>query len=172
MQGIQADAPAETVVILGKFCRCQILVSTTPLGLAACTLPVPVTLIAFRFLAPKTPPKPPCAAADAAAVNQGGDPGSCLSHWADADDLRPGSGVTLSDLLPFLAKSGPPAHHRDDSVLRLAGIEPPQGLGVSIVTLSLMMLIQTGLSALPSRTTPSHPASFRVVANLPPKLVL
>src|SRR5208283_1393172 len=60
----------------------------------------------LQVLGSENAPEAAIAAADAAAVNQGGDPGSRLSDRADADNLRPGGGVTLSDLLPFIAKSG------------------------------------------------------------------
>ena len=38
---------------------CHNRASSTALGSAICTLPVPMTLMAFRFFAPKTAPKPP-----------------------------------------------------------------------------------------------------------------
>ena len=58
-QGMQEDVPGLATWIRGKFRVCHNRVATTAAGSATSMLPVPITLMAFRFFEPKTPPNPP-----------------------------------------------------------------------------------------------------------------
>ena len=56
MQDAAPGPAAKPMAPVWLACMWRSLASTTPLGSDTCTLPVPVTLMAFRFLAPKTAP--------------------------------------------------------------------------------------------------------------------
>ena len=118
------------------------LASRTAFGSATFTLPVPTTAIAFRFLDPKTPPKPPCPAPE---------PPPCTSDamrvlFSPAGPIVTMAGLWVCSHFPVSAirrRSGP---ERGRSLFQISScvsqvVSPQSDLASSSVTLSSTMLM-------------------------------
>ena len=100
------------------------------LGSAIGTSPVPIALIAFRFLEPKTPPKPHKRGLGAGAVKQGADTALVFSRRAAADNRGNLRGITVAGKFgPFtIFQAGDDAP--GDFLLCVPGVHTPDPVGI------------------------------------------